>query len=271
MDRLIDKILEKKEIKLLDRKIIKRIVLKYFEKNKDIEKKFLKSCDNSKSKIFNFVLKKIRGEIEIIYSSFLKKDFSKKYDILNSNLENEKKVFEILKTHKSTFERIEFYKVVYDKIFSFFKVKKVIDICCGINPVSYYFLCDKNLSFECYDINKDDCNFLNLFFKKFKIKGTSKDFDIFFDYKKLKIKKSDLVFLFKTLDSLEFRKKDFSKDFLKSLNAKNLVISFSKKSLCLKKEIKDEKRNWLRNFFKKEKWDYFEFEISNEIFFLVSK
>ena len=271
MEKLIDKILEKKEIKLVNREIINRIILKYFEKNKDIEKKFLKSCDNSKSKSFNFVLKKIRGEIEIIYSSFLKKDFYKKYEILNSNLDNEKKVFEIFKIHKSTFERIGFYEEIYNKIFSFFKTKKVIDICCGINPISYYFLSDKNLIFECYDINRDDCNFLNLFFKKFKIKATAKDFDIFFDYKKLKIKKSDLVFLFKTLDSLEFRKKNFSKDFLKYLNAKNLVISFSKKSLCSKKEIKDEKRNWLRNFFKKEKWNYSEFEISNEIFFLVSK
>jgi hypothetical protein len=114
-------------------------------------------------------------------------------------------------------------------------------------------------------------DFLNSYFKKEKINGKAIDLDIYFNYKEIKTQKEDLIFLFKALDSLEFRKQNFSKDLLKFLKAENLVVSFSKVNLTNKKTIKNEKRNWFRNFLKKENWTYEEFETGNELFFLIKK
>ena len=210
----------------------------------------------------------------------MNKNFDKKFKILNEKISNEKKVEKLIDIHKSTFERKEFYEEIYDKIFDYFEISKkskikIIDIACGLNPISYFFLkkqfCEIEFSFRCYEINLDDCIFLNEFFKVFKINGKAKNFDIIFDYKKIKSRKEDIIFLFKSLDSFEFRKKDFSKIFLESLNSKNLIISFPKKSLISKKNISSDKRNWIRNFFKKKNYKFSEFEIENELFFLVKK
>ena len=274
MEKLIKKLVSKKELFGFDEELIKKIILKYFEANKDVEKKFLKDRDKEKfekTKIFNFVYKEIKSQLKIIYSDFLNKDFLNKDKILNMKLDKNEIVLKLLKSHKSTFERLEDYDFIYDKIFSFYKSKKVIDICCGFNPISYYFIKDKKISFECYDINKNDSKFLNLFFKKFKINAFSKSLDVFLEHTKIKTNKSDLVFLFKALDSFEIRKKNFSKGFLKSLKSKNIVISFSKKSLYTKKNIRNERRNWLRNFLNLQLWEFYEFETDNEIFFLIKK
>ena len=231
---------------------------RFFLKNGTFKKLLEKEIKNNskfeKSQIFRKILKQLKKELTEIYSCFLNK-----------------KSTNLLDFHKSTNERKNDYEIIYEKIFQTFNSKKIFDICCGYNPVSYNLLKNKNLTFECYDLNKFDMNFLNSYFKKEKINGKAIDLDIYFNYKEIKTQKEDLIFLFKALDSLEFRKQNFSKDLLKFLKAENLVVSFSKVNLTNKKTIKNEKRNWFRNFLKKENWTYEEFETGNELFFLIKK
>jgi hypothetical protein len=273
---LCSQIKSKKQIEDLEDKFILEKIEKFFltngQERKRLEIEFADKREKIiKSKLFKEVLKNIRSEIGVVYGSFLTKDFNKKEKQIRSSYE------ELLMFHKSSRERNDFYEEVYSKIFDWYKPKLgIVDLACGLNPVSYSLIQNKfnlNLKYFVSDLNPSDMNFLNEFFKINKIDGVAKAYDL----TNLKILENenlenfDLVFLFKALDSLEFVKKDVSKELLKRLPQQKIVVSFPTKSLVSKQEFKIEKRNWFFNFLEKEEWSYEQFEIENELFLLIDK
>ena len=230
-----------------------------------VEKKGLDGVE--KSKPFKEIVKRVRDELRVVYGSFLTNDFCKK-----RLPANEDEIVEVLKTHKSTKERLEFYDEIYSRIFSWYRPQKIGDLCCGLNPLSYFFMnieCDYFAS----DLSSKDMKFIEEFFDRFEIRGTARAYDlskadIFLDDD---FCKCDLVFLFKALDSLEEVKKNVSKDLLRGICAKHIVVSFPTKSLCSKKGFRIERRNWLFNFLEKMGWKYEKFEMENELFILIDK
>jgi hypothetical protein len=91
-----------------------------------------------------------------------------------------------------------------------------------------------------------------------------------FEIKKLKelIKKSKkpkIVFLFKTLDSLEILERDFSKELLREITplVKKVVISFATRSLIKKTKFRV-KRTWILNFIKENFRTLEDFELGGE-------
>lgn len=291
LDLLIQNIKSKKQINQLEDNYIKEKIEKYLltEGNikKRLEKEYLEKKEKiNKNKIFKKIVKSIREEIGIIYGSFLTQDFKKKEKILekiktipenkNNQFENKEKIEELLKLHKSTRERIKYYKEIYFKIFEWYLPKKIADLACGLNPISYIYIREE-LKYEPFyfasDLNSNDMKFLNSYFEKFKINGIAKAYDIV-NLNILKDEnfiKTDLVFLFKAIDSFEKIKKNISKTLLEKIPAKHIVVSFPTKSIISKKDFKIEKRNWLINFIKKKEWNYKQFEVENELFFLIKK
>ena len=277
---LVNQIKDKNQIKGLEDKLIIEKITKYFLTNGDIRKKLEKEFSKKedkiiKSKSFKEIVKIIRKEIGIIYGSFLTSDFDKreKYLEQSNKLEDTKS---ILKLHKSTRERVDFYEKIFTKIFEWKKPNKIGDLCCGLNPIAISIIKQKLNKLPEYfasDINPKDMEFLNQFFNKYKIKGNAKSYDL----TKLEIIKDknfqdcDMVFLFKALDSLEFIKKNCTKELIKQIPAKNIVVSFPTKSLVSKKEFKIEKRNWFVKFIEENNFKYEKFEIENELFFLITK
>lgn len=76
--------------------------------------------------------------------------------------------------------------------------------------------------------------------------------------------KADVCFLFKVLDTFESLRRGISKDILKKINCKILVVSFPTKTLSGK--ILSKKRlKWFERIVK----NYETFEIENEIFYIV--
>ena len=274
---LLNEIKSKSQIKDLEDDFILDKLEKYFLTNCDIKKKLeleFKEKKNKiiKSKLFKETLKKIRGEIGILYGSFLTKDFPKKFKLLNK----ETTIENLLKLHKSSRERIEYYNQIYEEIFNWYKPKKIADLACGLNPLSYPIIekiLNKKIEFFASDLNPNDMGFLNEYFKKNNLNGIAKPYDII-QLKFLKdddFKNCDLIFLFKALDSFEFIKKNISKEIIKKLENKKIVVSFPTKSLVSKKEFKMEKRNWFIKFLEKENFQYQTFEVENEMFFLIEK
>lgn len=254
----------------LEPEFLDNVIVKYFKTNGDTKKKLIRIIEEKgiekieKNKYFKKSVKEIREEIRVLYESFLEKDFNKK------NILDEMK---ILNSHKSTKERLEFYPQVYDKIFSWYLPKKIADLACGLNPVSINYFNKNKFEVFAADLNEDDMNFLNEYFIENKIEGFAKAYDITklgFLYDPM-FTSSDLVFLFKALDSFETIKSNISKDIIKKIPQKKIVVSFPTKSLGQKKEISDTKRNWLRNFLTNKEYLYEEFEIYNELFFLITK
>ena len=275
LDLLLKKIKSKPQIKHLEDEFILERIRKFLKTNGDVrvklEKEFKLNQDKiTKSKVFKEIVKAIRWEIGIIYGSFLTRDFPKKKKLIENNYKD------LLKLHKSTKERIEFYEEIYKHIFKWCKPKKIGDLGCGLNPISYEII-EKNLKYKpkyfASDLNSEDIKFLNNYFDLNGIKGKAEVYNI----TNLEIlndkefKDCDLIFLFKVLDSFEFIKKNISKKLLDEIKSKHIVVSFPMKSLISKKTFDFSKRNWFKNYLNKMNWDCEVFEVENEIFYLIKK
>lgn len=280
MRLLIIKIKSKTQINGLKDEYIQNKLKKYFLTNPDKRKRLnleYKSKLNKieKSKYFKEVIKNIREEIGIVYGSYLTSDFLKKDKILK-NLDNKADIEKLLKLHKSTRERVDYYDEIYSKIFNWYKPKRIADLACGLNPISIFYM-QKYLKYMpeyfATDLNPNDMIFLNNFFNKFKIEGIARDYDLVdLDIENEEnIQKADLIFLFKAVDSLEQIKKNITKNILFKLKSKNIVISFPTKSIISKKQFKIEKRNWFFRYLNENKYKYEQFEIENELFILIEK
>lgn len=274
---LLNEIKQKKQIESLEDSYVLDKINSYFLTNGDIRKKLeidfkIKGEKIIKSKKFKQILKDIREIIGQVYGQFLTNEFLKKKKIL----ESEDNINNLLKLHKSTRERIDFYTEIYNKIFKFYKPKKIADLACGLNPLSYYLI-EKELNYSptyfASDLNPEDMNFLNKFFKKNNILGIAKNYDL----TKLEFIEnedfieSDLVILFKALDSLEEIKKNISKELLIKLPQKYIVISFPTRSIKAKIKFKNTQKGWLKKIIEENNWTYEQFEVYNEIFFLIKK
>ena len=267
---LTKKLQENKNLNNLSKEFLKQKIKNYFLREGQKEKKLKLELERvgeeklEKNKLFKQILKEIKTEINHQYTIFLTSDFSKKQNLTNYK--------EILQSHKSSKERFPFYPEIYTKIFSWYKPKKIADLACGLNPISYNFMKIKPKIFAT-DLAEKDMDFLNKFFKENKINAIAKNYDLTDEnfLKEPELKDCDLIFLFKALDSIEEVKRHYSKILLEKLPAKHLVVSFPTKSIGSKQNFDMKKRNWFYKYLEKQNWEYKEFQIENEWFFLIEK
>jgi len=273
MESLVKDILSKKELRNLNEKFIKEQLENYFEKNKEIKKKLELKEFNKRSEEYKRALKEVRKKLREIYGVFIEKNYSKKEKLLSeiSKDNQEEIISKILNLHKSTKERLPFYDEIYEKILRITgKQKTILDLACGLNPISYLWLGYKP-NYIASDISSKDLEFIQKFFAKTRIHGKTIQIDLVSEHNKVKNIKTEICFFFKTLDSLEVRKKNISKNLIENINANWLVFSFSKISLGGGKKIAKSKRKWLINFIKKQGFFYKEFEVPNEYFVVVKR
>jgi 16S rRNA (guanine(1405)-N(7))-methyltransferase len=250
---IIKDVKRKKELRELDDEFIKNRILEYdfkFSKFKNYE-------ELKKSKEFKLFFKDLRRKLRIIYGMYWFK-ISKKDDFSK-----------LLRKHPSTKERINYYNEIYNKIFEITgKPKKILDLGCGLNPLSYNHLNVKAEYFAC-DIGRE-VDIVKEFFKKNKIRGKAFKFDLISgDYSKLP--KADVCFLFKVLESLESIKRNISKEIIKKINCKYIVASFAKKALGGKIEIRKKGRKWFRKMLGELGYSFKVIDIGEEIFFVIKK
>jgi len=180
----------------------------------------------------------------------------------------------ILALHKSSQERLPYYLMVYKKIFAITgSPTRIVDFACGLNPFSYSYISSLGYKPEylACDLALKDLEFIQEYFKIMKIKGAIQKVDLVKENLNKLAADSDLVFLFKTLDSLEAIKWNVSEQVIKEIKAKHIIVSFSTKSLGGKKPIKKEKRAWFERLCKKLGYKTESFEIPNEIFYVLTK
>jgi hypothetical protein len=160
--------------------------------------------------------------------------------------------------------------VVYKKIFEIRGTpKKIVDFACGLNPFSYPYLGCKPEYVAC-DLAEKDLEFIQEYFRIMNINGYIKKVDLIKDEVSEITKGVDLVFLFKTLDSLETVKWGNSEVLLSKIKSKFIVVSFSTKSLGGKKTIKKEKRAWFEKMVRKFGYKTQSFEVPGELFYVLS-
>ena len=171
-------------------------------------------------------------------------------------------VFQDVRDERSSF--------VYAQIFKKLgKINSVLDLGCGEAPFEYCLL-QKHLSYFLTDINADMVQRLTLFLKEKKLKGKAFIFNAV-DDKVKKLPCVDVVFLLRTLESLEYIQRNISKQILHDLQCKQVVVSFAKVALGEKKKIQKSGRAWFRKALKELGYVYEIADIDKEILFFIRK
>ena len=271
---LVKDILAKKELNNLNEGFVAEKLNEFLAKNKDIREKLgtSKYGQFRRSKEHDLVIKKVRAGLREIYGVFILSDYKKRYELLEAirkspSPENHNRILEL---HKSSKERLPYYGLVYKKIFDATGLpERIVDLACGLNPLSYPYLGCKPEYLAC-DLAEKDLEFIKEYFAIMRIRGSVKKVDLIKDNVSKIVKGIDIVFLFKTLDSLESVKWNISQELLKRLKAKSIVVSFATKSLGGKKAIKKERRAWFERLAKEQNYTFESFEIPGEIFYILT-
>jgi len=254
MDKdIYEKIIDKKEFSHLLKKDVELVFNKFNKRQ---------VSDEEKIRLTRDLLRKV-------FSVFSSKK------VLNKNILDKKSFEEILKKHLSTRERFDFYEELYKRLLEK-DDEIVIDLGAGINGLSYEYF-NKKIKYAAIEAVGQLVDLMNEFFRKNSIKNANVIQESLFELRNIKKliekqKGKKVVFLFKTLDSLEMVERDFSKKLLEEIVplVDRVVVSFATRSLVSKKSFRV-KRYWFENFVKQNFRVISDFELGGERYFVFSK
>ncbi|MEK6906023.1 MAG: hypothetical protein AABW81_00185 [Nanoarchaeota archaeon] len=183
----------------------------------------------------------------------------------------------ILRKHLSTRERLDYYEEIYKRILRGLNKKiNIVDLGAGINGFSYKYFKKIGFDVNYYSIEAVGqlVNLVNHYFDKNKLSGKAYHLTLFEveEIKKIikNLKKPPVVFIFKTIDSLEMLKRDYSKQLIQEITplSERVVLSFSTRSMMKKTKFHAD-RSWITDFIREnfEILDNFELETERYIVF----
>jgi len=277
LDIIVSDVKKKKTLNSLDSSFVRQLILEYFDKNKKVKNHLESHPRFQKAREYKVMLKYLRRVLHDVYGIF---NISKRSLVgLESCLKESKKIDDrvldvharILESHKSTQERFPSYAPFYISLFRITgKPKVILDLACGLNPLSFPWMGLRKLTYYAYELSSDDSSFIQSYFDVMR-KYSGLDGEAFSaDLLKLpRLPKCDVCFLFKALDSLESLKKGISLELIKSIDAKFIVVSFPTRSISGKKRLKE--RSWFLNLLKELNLSFKPIELENEVFYVVGK
>ena len=268
---LVAAIKSKKGLESLDDDFVQQKVVKIFQANNKLKKKFDDAKDFkqfSRSTEYEELLKRIRKELRAIYGVFQESDDRQK---LIARLRSTGDVKPILSTHTSTRERLPYYEEIYAEICSRTAPKSVIDLGCGMNPLAYNYFVKNGCNPKIFasDISKTDMEFLQECFDILKIPGKTKALDLTKEYTELSKLKGDVTLLLKLLDSLEEAHRHISYKIFDNIKTEWIIASFPTKSLGGKKKIASAGRTWFERLLKRKNLTWDTFSVENELFYVI--
>ncbi|MFW5865779.1 MAG: hypothetical protein ACOCU6_01660, partial [Nanoarchaeota archaeon] len=187
----------------------------------------------------------------------------------------------LLDNHQSTRERHAQYVELYTRIERFCSSCgvtlpfSVLDLACGWNPFAIKYFSTLPSQYIASDISEEDMGTIRLFFRNTGLNGrcisldlTSKDAIDELN----RLSSVDVVFLFKTLDSLERSSRNISKRLLSFLASKAsvFVISFPSVSIGGKQDIDKKRRAWFESWCSRNKWYVQRFSLENELVYMCA-
>lgn len=249
---LIKKIKDKPELRGIDDSVIKDSL----EKNLKVYNITLENLSSADARV---LIKIIRSDLRTLAGRF-RKSIKSRAGLLDSSNINE-----LLMTHTSTSERMEFYPKLNDLLREL-KIKSILDLGCGLNPIA---LAKSEIKYYASDINKEELSLIEIFFKKNKISGKVFICDLRKD-DSFSLPKADICLLFKVLDIIEKKSHKLAENIILKSPCKYLLISFATKKLS-GKPMNFPERRWLELLINRLGYSYKTFSSNNEIFYLVDK
>lgn len=273
---VIDNIKKKKSLESISNKIVEEELSKILNQNP----KLINFIKNERSKEFKKIVKLVRNKLHITYGIFQtknRKKLQKYFSTLKEALKNNKDIIraheDILSISVSSKERLNFYQELYKSIFKITGIpESILDLGCGFNPFSYPFMGINKLNYYAYDINEEDCKFLNNYFnlmsKYTKLEGKAevlnlKDLSLI-----SKLPATDVCFLFKTLDPLEQKGHKFSEQLISLIKSKWVIVSFSTKTIS-GKQMKHPYRGWIERMLNRINLKFEKLRFPNEFFYII--
>ena len=265
---LVKAIKSSKKYKHISEDIIETKVSEYIKKNE--------GWQSYKEK---YLLKEIKTLLHNIYGSFQVKSRKKRDKFLKElekNPEDLNIIEKILTTNRSTRERLDEYEEIYSELFKITgKPDSIIDLGCGINPISsaYYLEKDRKIDYYAYDIDEEDIKFLNHYFKiiENEVNGKAEVLNLSKIENINKLPNNiDVCLMFKLVDVLEKKGHKYSEEIIKVLikKCKFIVVSFPTISVS-GKPMKFAERGWIERMLERINLKFEKFELNTEIFYVI--
>lgn len=231
---VLDKIMEKRDL-LVSTEITEHVVLRYLRKHDELlaeldKPHFLRTAG------FEAMQKWVRQELRVLVGMF----------VLETNLEKllDGRTVDILKSHRSTAERLEHYPGLYDALFDGKNPRVILDLCSGLNPCSYEYLgCTPE--YIAVDVSPQLMDFVQAWFTRKGIKGRAFAADV---TRLNDIPPADTVFIFKGTDVLERVRYGYGEALLDKLKGRRVIVSFATATIGGGREIAVKKRSWVERW-----------------------
>lgn len=247
VDLLLEKCLDKKELKSLDKTYALKILNKVILENKKTYESLKQKKFNQKSKEFDIIIKLTRKKFRDYFGSYNSALTDGKKEILGE---------EIVTKHLSTRERFDF---IDDFALFVGKTSSILDLGCGYNPYFYKHFLGKP-KYLASDISSD-LKHIQSFFDSENIEGNTLVLDLVNESDLDKLEKIsteyETVFMLKLLDPLEKQKKNISRKIFEKIKSKTIIVSFSTMSIGGKVPITS-KRTWFYKIIKNKKFEEIE-------------
>ena len=270
----------KKELKDLADSFVKEQLFKVLNQERKLLNSLL-SKFHPKSGAFKLTIKLVRTKLRRIHGLFRTENI--KIDGLVCeylNYPTKEKLIQILNSHSSTKERIDFYPQLYQKIFAITgKPESIIDLGCGINPFSISMMGLvglKRVRYFAYDLDEEEIGNLKRYFEHLhnlnkQFQGETEILDFNHTEKLTHLKKADLGLLFKITDIIDRGKgHKKSEEVIKAIPAKDLVVSFPTLTMSGRR-MNHHRRGWIELMCKRLGYEFKVLEFSNEIFYVMEK
>lgn len=251
-EEIIKKIKQKKEFSSLPDSFVLSSLKKY---SYNIKQELKKSEQKALVKLVRADLRRHTGMFQRLTGKYWKK---------RESLLEQNKISDLLKTHASTKERIQFYPEL-KKVISNLNAKSILDLGCGLNPLA---LASPGIIYYALDIQQSDLDLIKKFFEKNKIEGKTINQDVSLNISNLP--PADLCLMLKLLDILDDKSHKKALSLLEKIKCKNFIISFSTKTLSGKPML-HKKRPWLERIIRNLNYKFCTISSENEIFYIVEK
>ncbi len=207
LNKVIDQILIKSRYSVFSKETIKSIFVEVSNRNPALYHKVLEIKNPARSKLFKRFVSLIKSKLYKKSAMYVKTD-----------------------GHISLEERGDFPAFVV-QFLKENKVQSIIDLGCGLNPLSFPFDLFDLKSYLAYDLNSAVVNKINDFLKDNRLFGKVKAVQLDFVRHLEELPKSDAALLFKVLDLIEEKGHKLAEKVILQLRVKYLIISFPLKTL----------------------------------------
>ena len=246
---LIEKVLEKKELRGLAVQIVRDVIDSYLDF-------YNIKLENISERDSIIIIKEVRRKLRT-YNARFQRGSNNRTSLVSSRLYND-----LLATHASTADRINDYPLLRKEL-DRRGVKSILDIGCGLNPIA---LAHSGIKYYAVDIREDEQAIINSFFYQEGISGKTIICDVRKDLPL--VPPVDACLLMNILDVLETKGHKLAEQIITGINARYFFITFSTKTLS-KKPMRHPQRGWIERLLTRRGYLWEQVSLSTEILYIA--